>query len=59
MDDFNAMVGTDSSTWSHILGHRGYGVCNERGERLLQFCTVNKLVITNTCFQNKDSKRWI
>ena len=30
--DFNAMVVANSSTWSHILGHHGYGVCNKRGE---------------------------
>ena len=57
MGNFNAKVGTDSSIWSHILGHHGYGVCNERGKRLIQFCTVNKLCITNTFIQNRDSKK--
>jgi exonuclease III len=58
LGDFNAKVGQERTNWPSILGPHGYGNTNERGERLLQFCTINKLCITNTWFQHKDSQKW-
>ena len=58
MGDFNAKVGKDFATWSGILGHHGYGNENGRGERLLQFCQVNKMSILNTWFQHKKTQKW-
>jgi len=58
MGDFNAKVGTDSETWKGVLGHHGYGDENERGERLLEFCQLNKLSIMNTWFQHKNTRKW-
>ena len=34
-----------------IVGMHGLGRRNERGERLIQFCQENKLIIANTWFQ--------
>ena len=34
-----------------IKGMHGLGRRNERGERLIQFCQENKLIIANTWFQ--------
>lgn len=58
MGDFNAKVGTDFEMWKGVIGHHGYGEENERGERLLQFCQLNKLCIMNTWFEHKDTQKW-
>ncbi len=53
MGDFNAKVGkTDKSDGFYgLVGNHGLGTRNERGERLLQFCAEQQLVLTNTLFQ--------
>jgi hypothetical protein len=56
--DWNAKVGTNNAGWEHVMGHHGYGERNERGERLLEFAAKNDLLITNTRFQQKDSRKW-
>ena len=59
MGDFNAKVGTDTQNWEGVLGKFGFGECNERGEKLLNFCTTNGLFLANTCFkQSKTSREW-
>src|SRR3981081_3571965 len=58
MGDWNAKVGSDQITWRGALGQYGYGDCNARGERLLEFCYTNQLCITNTYFQHKLSQKW-
>jgi hypothetical protein len=59
MGDFNAKVGMgDEGTWG-VMGRHGIGERNERGERLLDFCCVNNLKITNTRFkQTKMNRKW-
>ena len=47
--DWNANVG--SQEMSGVLGKFGVGVQNEAGQRLIQFCQENALVIANTLFQ--------
>ena len=49
MGDMNAKVGSISH--SNIVGNFGLGDKNDRGERLIQFCKHNQLIITNTWFQ--------
>ena len=50
LGDFNArMLGKEA------LGRHGVGNCNDNGRLLLEFCTEQQLVITNTIFQQKDS----
>ena len=57
--DLNAKVGDDYSKWSDVIGHHGYGKMNARGEKLLTFCAVNNLFITNTMYkQKRDSRHW-
>ncbi|XP_072051496.1 craniofacial development protein 2-like [Amphiura filiformis] len=59
MGDLNAKVGTNWQQWENILGKHGYGEVNQRGEKLLNFCAVNDLCISNTIFkQKKDSRQW-
>ncbi|KAG1651907.1 Craniofacial development protein 2 [Nymphon striatum] len=47
--DFNAKVGNES--YKDIVGKYGLGKKNDRGDRLIEFCEENKLVISNTMFQ--------
>ena len=53
LGDFNARVGTDTNTWHTVLGPHGVGQVNENGQRLLDLCATNKLIITNTWFHHK------
>ena len=47
--DWNARVG--SQEIPGITGKFGLGVQNEAGQRLIEFCQENTLVIANTLFQ--------
>ena len=47
--DWNAKVG--SQEIPGVTGKFGFGVQNEAGQRLTEFCQENGLVIANTCFQ--------
>ena len=57
LGDFNARVGADSTVWSETIGKFGMGKINSNGEKLLAFCTENKLVITNTLFKTPECKK--
>ena len=46
MGDWNAKVGSQETPG--ITGKFGLGVWNEAGQRLIEFCQENALVITNT-----------
>ena len=45
MGDLNAKVGADNSGSDRVMGRHGSGIINENGERLVEFCTTNNLVI--------------
>ena len=47
--DWNAKVG--SQEIPGVIGKFGLGVQNETGQRLIEFCQENTLVIANTLFQ--------
>ena len=47
--DWNAKVG--SQEIPGVIGKFGFGVQNEAGQRLTEFCQENTLVIANTLFQ--------
>ena len=51
--DFNARVGSDLSSWNSVIGSHGVGECNDNGERLLDFCAGNQLIVTNTWLPHK------
>src|SRR5574341_1178107 len=47
--DWNAKVGSQETPG--VTGNVGLGIRNEAGQRLIEFCQENALVITNTLFQ--------
>ena len=49
MGDWNAKVGSQETPG--ITGKFGLGIRNEVGQRLIEFCQENALVIANTLFQ--------
>ena len=61
--DWNAKVG--SQEIPGVTGKFGLGVQNEAGQRLIEFCQENTLVIANTLFQehkrrlHMDISRWL
>ena len=49
MGDWNAKEGSQGTPG--VKGKFGYGIQNEAGQRLTEFCNENTLVIANTVFQ--------
>ena len=47
--DWNAKIGSQETP--RVTGKFGLGVWNEAGQRLIEFCQENALVIANTLFQ--------
>ena len=47
--DWNAKVGSQETP--RVTGTFGLGIRNEAGQRLIEFCQENALVIINTLFQ--------
>ena len=47
--DWNAKLGSQEAPG--VTGKFGLGVQNEAGQRLIEFCQENALVIANTLFQ--------
>ena len=47
--DWNAKVGSQETPG--VTGKFGLGIQNEAGQRLIEFCDKNALVIANTLFQ--------
>ena len=60
--DWNAKVGSQETPG--VTGKFGLGMQNEAGQRLIEFCQENALVIANTLFQQHkrrlhvDITRW-
>ena len=60
--NWNAQVGSQETP--RITGKSGLGVQNEAGQRLIEFCQENALVMANTLFQQQkkslymDITRW-
>ena len=47
--DWNAKVGSQETPG--VIGKFGLGIWNEAGQRLIEFCQENIMVIANTLFQ--------
>ena len=58
MGDFNARVGNDVNVWKGVVGSHGIPEVNENGLKLLDFCSVNNLLVTNTLFMHRDCHKF-
>ena len=55
--DWNAKVGSHETPG--VTGKFGLGIRNEAGQRLIEFCQENALVITNTLFQQHKRRLYM
>ena len=55
--DWNAKVGSQETPG--VTGNFGFGEQNEAGQRLIEFCQENALVIANTLFQQHKRRLYI
>jgi hypothetical protein len=51
--DLNAKVGADNTNFEQVMGRHGLGTINENGERFVELCSNNNLVIGGTLFPHK------
>lgn len=56
--DFNSRVGMSDEEYRTVIGKWGENVRNDNGRRMIDFCLVNNLIITNTFFQHKDIHKY-
>ena len=54
--DWNAKVGSQEPPG--VTGKFGLGIWNEAGQRLIEFCQENALVIANTLFQHHKRRHY-
>ena len=55
--DWNAKVGSQETPG--VTGKFGLGIQNEAGQRVIEFCQENTLVIANTLFQKHKRRLYI
>ena len=54
--DWNAKIGSQKTPG--VMGKFGLGMQNEAGQRLIEFCQENALVIANNLFQHVGELVW-
>jgi exonuclease III len=58
MGDLNASVGRNHASNKGVIGHEGLPGLNRNGQRLLDFCALNGLVITTTLFKRRTEHKY-
>ena len=53
MGDFNAKIGADNTGYEDKMGAQGIGQMNKNGERFVDMCALNQLVIGGSIFPHK------
>ena len=53
MGDANAKIGCDNQGYEQFMGKCGLGEMNDNGERFVDFCAINGLVIGGSMFRHK------
>ena len=53
MGDFNAKIGSDNQWYENVMGVHGLGVMNDNGERFVNACATNNIVIGGSVFPQK------
>ncbi|XP_072403197.1 uncharacterized protein [Diabrotica undecimpunctata] len=56
--DLNGRVGVKDQESSDVLGQHGEQVRNNNGQRIIDFCRENDLIIMNSFFQHKDVHKY-
>ena len=61
MGDFNAKIGNDNTGNEDIMGKHGVGEKNDNGERFIEVCSLNQMVIGGSVFPHKKIHKttWI
>ena len=61
MGDLNAKVGNDNTGNERVMGKYGCGNINDNGERLVDLCGTNNLVVGGTIFPHREIHKltWI
>ena len=54
MGDLNAKVGSDNTDFESVMGKHGVGNRSDNGDRLVEYCAMNNLVIGGTLFPHRD-----
>jgi exonuclease III len=57
LGDWNAEIGRDRTGWENVRGYYGTNTLNDNGTRMLQFCALNNLRVTNSFFKHKKVHR--
>lgn len=55
MGDLNGRVGDDAEQWPDVLGKYGEETKNDNGDRILNLCATNGMVVGNSKFPHKKS----
>ena len=50
MGDFNANIGSDNQGYENVMRVHGLGVMNDNGERFVNACATNNIVIGGSVF---------
>ena len=58
LGDLNSRVGRKDEETGEAVGIHGENIRNDNGKRLIEFCMLNNLVITNTFYGHKDIHRF-
>ena len=54
MGDLNAKVGSENLNCETVMGREGCGVQNDNGERLVEWCAFNNMIIGGTLFPHRN-----
>ena len=54
MGDVNAKVGSDNLNFERVMKREGCGVQNDNGERLVEWCAFNNIIIGGTLFPHHN-----
>lgn len=58
LGDFNSRVGRTDNKTANVLGKYGEEKINNNGKRMLQYCTLNDLIISNTFYKHRDIHKY-
>ena len=58
MGDLKSKVGADNTGCERIIGKHCPGTVNENGDRFIEFCTLNDLMIGGTVFPHKENHKF-